>query len=203
MTIQSSMRTPSLLLTVQKVLIALYENATPFEPRLLGPAIRPQWPSLRRFGRSAFSRAGGRRPRRDGGEHHHRASRAASSGAGATYPRRRGRRADVRLMDRFSRQLHHDTAGQDRVRHIRAAADRDPLGVAEARAMLDTAYAWLDKTMAGRQWAAGDTFSLADCAAAPALFYADWTYPIGPAFENVHAYRRRLLKLAVLRPGGG
>jgi glutathione S-transferase len=47
--------------------------------------------------------------------------------------------------------------------------------------------------MAWREWAAGDAFSLADCAAAPALFYADWVHPIGEAFANVRAYRRRLL----------
>jgi glutathione S-transferase len=76
---------------------------------------------------------------------------------------------------------------------IRAADDRDPYGVAEARAMLETAYRWLDDTMAGREWAAGNAFSLADCAAAPALFYADWTHPIDEAFANVRAYRQRLL----------
>ena len=48
--------------------------------------------------------------------------------------------------------------------------------------------------MAERKWAAGNAFSLADCAAAPALFYADWTHPIGKAFGHVHAYRRRLLE---------
>ena len=46
--------------------------------------------------------------------------------------------------------------------------------------------------MAGREWAAGGGFSLADCAAAPALFYADWAHPIGEAFPAVRAYRRRL-----------
>ena len=66
-------------------------------------------------------------------------------------------------------------------------------GVGEARAMLDRAYAWLDDTMASREWAAGDGFSLADCAAAPSLFYADWVHPIAPSFGNVRAYRERLL----------
>ena len=47
--------------------------------------------------------------------------------------------------------------------------------------------------MDAREWAAGDSFSLADCAAAPALFYADWTHPIAAGFVHVHAYRRRLL----------
>jgi glutathione S-transferase len=77
---------------------------------------------------------------------------------------------------------------------LRAKADRDRLGVAEARTMLDTAYGWLDHKMAGREWAAGEAFSLADCAAAPALFYADWTHRIGATFGNVRAYRRRLLQ---------
>ena len=58
--------------------------------------------------------------------------------------------------------------------------------------MLETAYRWLDARMAEREWASGD-FSLADCAAAPALFYADWAQPIDATFANVRAYRRRLL----------
>ncbi len=59
--------------------------------------------------------------------------------------------------------------------------------------MLDTAYGWLNRVMAERQWAAGDTFSLADCGAAPSLFYADWTHRIGTSFPHVIAYRQRLL----------
>jgi glutathione S-transferase len=47
--------------------------------------------------------------------------------------------------------------------------------------------------MEGREWAAGEDFSLADCAAAPALFYADWAHPIDNALVNVKAYRQRLL----------
>jgi len=76
---------------------------------------------------------------------------------------------------------------------MRAEEARDPLGVAEARRMLDTAYGWLDGVMSGREWAAGDGFSLADCAAAPSLFYADWVHPVGEAFPHVRAYRKRLL----------
>jgi glutathione S-transferase len=76
---------------------------------------------------------------------------------------------------------------------IRSAENRDRQGVDEARKMLDTAYQWLDEAITGREWAAGGAFTLADCAAAPALFYADWTHPIREQFTNVHAYRRRLL----------
>jgi glutathione S-transferase len=76
---------------------------------------------------------------------------------------------------------------------LRPAGQRDPRGVAEAGELLDTAYRWLDDTLKGREWAAGADFSLADCAAAPALFYADWVHPIGKACANLRAYRQRLL----------
>jgi glutathione S-transferase len=76
---------------------------------------------------------------------------------------------------------------------FRSIERRDHQGVADARTLLDTAYRWLDERMRAREWAAADAFSLADCAAAPALFYADWAHPIGGNFESVRAYRRRLL----------
>jgi glutathione S-transferase len=75
----------------------------------------------------------------------------------------------------------------------RPEGDRDPYGVADARAMLDTSYRWLDGLMAQRVWAAGEAFSLADCAAAPSLFYADWAHEIEPAYTQLRAYRARLL----------
>jgi glutathione S-transferase len=76
---------------------------------------------------------------------------------------------------------------------LRAADKRDAHGVTEAQSQLDAAYAWLDTRMKSRQWAAADAFSLADCAAAPSLFYADWTHRIPESCSHVHAYRRRLL----------
>jgi glutathione S-transferase len=100
---------------------------------------------------------------------------------------------EVRAMDRFFDN--YVSTPQQRIvfDRIRAPENRDRQGVAEAREMLETAYHWLDDAMKGREWAAGDAFSLADCAAAPALFYADWTHAIGESFSNVRAYRRRLL----------
>ncbi len=47
--------------------------------------------------------------------------------------------------------------------------------------------------MADREWAAGPSFSLADCAAAPSLFYADWTHPIPGGLTHLKACRARLL----------
>ena len=76
---------------------------------------------------------------------------------------------------------------------IRSPERRDPHGVDEARALLDKTYAWLEGVMADREWAAGADFSLADCAAAPSLFYADWVHPIPPQHAQLRAYRQRLL----------
>lgn len=72
-------------------------------------------------------------------------------------------------------------------------ASRDSQSVVNARACLDVSYQWLNSVMHDRQWAAGADFSLADCAAAPALFYADWVHEIDPQYSNVRAYRARLL----------
>lgn len=63
----------------------------------------------------------------------------------------------------------------------------------EASRALDLAYGWLEQRLEGRTWAAGDCLSLADCAAAPSLFYADWVHPMADTFPRVRAYRSRLL----------
>ena len=66
-------------------------------------------------------------------------------------------------------------------------------GLALAVEKLERAYAWLEGQLAGRAWAAGAEFTLADCAAAPSLFYADWTYRMSEAYPVLRAYRARLL----------
>jgi glutathione S-transferase len=76
---------------------------------------------------------------------------------------------------------------------LRDKAASDPHGVAEAHAMLERSYAWLDTCLQGREWAAGSRFTIADCAAAPALFYADWVHPIAPHYATLAAFRARLL----------
>ena len=70
---------------------------------------------------------------------------------------------------------------------------RDPLAVAEAKAMLDKSYEWLNRWMEGREWAANNAFGIADCAAAAALFYAHWGYPIPDSHTALRDYRARLL----------
>jgi glutathione S-transferase len=100
---------------------------------------------------------------------------------------------EVRLLDRFFDNYVMTPQGKCVFDALRPAEARDPQGVADARAMLETSYAWLDARMAGREWAVGDSFTLADAAAAPSLFYADWTHPIPKDLANLHAYRARLL----------
>lgn len=99
---------------------------------------------------------------------------------------------EVRCWDRFFDNYVMTPQGSIVTNAMRAPGERDPIGDDKARALLATAYAILDDRMATRTWAVGD-FSLADCAAAPALFYADWTHPIGDRFPHVTAYRQRLL----------
>ncbi len=99
----------------------------------------------------------------------------------------------VRFIDRFFDNYVQTPQQKIVFDAIREAGERDAFGVSDARAMLDRAYAWLEAYLAGREWAVGDRFGMADCSAAPALFYADWTHPIGEAFPNLRTYRNRLL----------
>lgn len=69
----------------------------------------------------------------------------------------------------------------------------DPVRIARARDLLEKAYGWLEPRLGESEWATPYGFSLADCAAAPALFYADWVHPIDARFANLKAYRARLL----------
>ncbi len=101
---------------------------------------------------------------------------------------------EVRTLDRFFDNYVHAPLQRIVSNQIRSAEVRDAYGVAEARKMLDRAYAWIESTLAEREWAAGTQFSLADCAAAPALFYADSTHPIAESFPGLLAYRKRLLE---------
>ncbi len=99
----------------------------------------------------------------------------------------------TRFMDRFFDNYVMAPMSKVVADSLRAQGSRDPCGVAEAKAQLDISYEWLDSVMRDRLWAAGESFSLADCAAAPSLFYADWVHEIDCRFVNVRAYRARLL----------
>lgn len=76
---------------------------------------------------------------------------------------------------------------------LRADGTRRNESMEVAKRALDVAYGWLETAVANGPWAAGEAFSLADCADAPALFYADGVNEIGEAFPKLRAYRSRLL----------
>ena len=178
----------------QKVLIALYENATPFEFRSLGPdtpEFSAEW--LKRWPLRKF-------PLLVDGERNVVETSVIIEYLQLVYP---GpvrllpadpmAALDVRFLDRFF-DLHVMEAMQVAVDSAlgKLPASREQ-GLAIASERLERAYAWLDRALAGRTWAAGEDFSLADCAAAPSLFYADWTYQIPESYPVLRAYRTRLL----------
>jgi glutathione S-transferase len=99
----------------------------------------------------------------------------------------------VRLFDRIFD--HHVMNRMQEVVNdaLRGPENHLPIIVEQTHARLDIIYAWLDKELAGGGWATPYGFTLADCAAAPSLFYADWVYQIPAKYENLLAYRARLL----------
>ena len=178
----------------QKVLIALYENDTPFEFRCIGPET-PQhsaewlrrWP-LRKFPLLV-----------DGERSVVETSiiveylQLAHPGPVRLLPADPMTALDVRFLDRFF-DLHVIDAAQHAVDGaLTGDAVKRREGLALAKEKLERAYAWLEGQLSGRTWAIGAAFTLADCAAAPSLFYADWTHRIPETFPVLRAYRERLL----------
>ncbi|MDX2168397.1 MAG: glutathione S-transferase family protein [Deltaproteobacteria bacterium] len=177
----------------QKVLIALYDNAIPFELRTLGTdaGVDAEFAACWPLKKMPLLVDGGR-PVMEATiiiEHldvHH-------PGPVRMVPADPAAALAARLLDRVFDNYVMTPMQKIVGDRLRPLADRDPYGVAEAYRLLDTTYAWLDETLAGRHWATGDAFTLADCAAAPSLFYADWCHPIEARFERLRAYRARLL----------
>lgn len=178
----------------QKVLIALYENKLPFEFRCIepeSPENTAEW--LRRWPLRKFPLLV------DGGRDVAETSviieylQLVHPGPVRLLPADPLAALDVRFHDRF-----FDLHVMSPVQHAAGGAlTGDPAKRADALAhaveKLELAYAWLERQLEGREWAAGSDFTLADCAAAPALFYADWTHRIPESCPVLRAYRARLL----------
>lgn len=175
-----------------KALIALYENATPFAPHVVNlgdpdsaAAFKAIWPM-------------GKFPVLADADRIIPESTAIIDYLAARHPGPvdlipAGIALDVRMLDRFY-DLHVHTHMQKIIGdRIRPADGKDPYGVEQARAALDTALGIADAQMASRHWAAGDAFTMADCAAAPPLFYLDLAVmPLAPRFPALAAYLDRL-----------
>ncbi|MFY2763858.1 glutathione S-transferase family protein [Arenimonas sp. MALMAid1274] len=178
----------------QKVLVALYENATPFQFHSVfpdTPGITDEW--LRRWPLRKFPLLV------DGDRQVVETTiiieylQLAHPGPVRLIPPDPMAALEVRFLDRFF-DLHVMDAAQHAVD---GALTGDPVkqrdGLAKSVEKLDRAYAGLETALAGRTWAAGEDYTLADCAASPSLFYADWVHRIPDQYPALRAYRARLL----------
>ncbi|MEQ9506357.1 MAG: glutathione S-transferase family protein [Hyphomonas sp.] len=178
----------------QKALIALYENGTPFEFREIGPDAPEhvaEWQARWPMGKFPMLV--------DEGRQFVETSiiveylDVAYPGPVRFLPDDRMAALEVRFMDRYF-DLHVMDAQQVAVASKLGQIPMAPEdGLALAKTRLETAYAWLDKALAGKTWAAGEDYTLADLAASPSLFYADWVHQIPEQYETLRAYRARLL----------
>jgi glutathione S-transferase len=109
-------------------------------------------------------------------------------------PENQDSRLDARLWDRFFDLYVSGPVQKIVADRMRPEHSKDPLGVADARQTLDTAYTMINTQLAGAPWAVGDQFTLADCAAAPALFYASIVHPFGKSQVHLNGYFERLLE---------
>ena len=179
----------------QKVLIALYENETPFEAHLVDlgneksrAAFYALWP----VGKMPLLRDTAR-------------SRIVVEtsiiieylaqfypGKAQLLPADAELALETRLQDRFYDLYVSEPMQKIVGDRLRPQDQRDAFGVTAARTQLRTSYAIIEKQMASRTWAAGEAFTMADCSAAPALFYSAWVEPFAEGFPNVARYFDRL-----------
>lgn len=177
-----------------KAEIALYENDTPFEFRMVDPEHPENGEELAR--RSAV----GKFPLLvDGDAAVFEATaiieylEAVHPGRVALIPANPTAAVQVRMMDRVFDNYVMNVMTVIVGNALRPEEHRDPYDVERARVDLERIYAWLDGELAGRDWACEGDFTLADCAAAPSLFYADWVHSIADTYATLKAYRARLL----------
>jgi glutathione S-transferase len=180
----------------QKVLIALYENDTAFSPRFVDlgdPASAAELKSLWPIGKFPVLRD-------DAREQTIAESSIIIEYLSLHYPGRTpllpsdpDQAWQTRLRDRFFDLHVHEHMQRIVGDRLRPAGSKDPYGVEQARTALQTAYGMLDREMANKTWAMGDAFTMADCAATPALFYADKVMPFGATHKNLAAYFARLM----------
>jgi glutathione S-transferase len=184
----------------QKVRIACYELGVDFEPRhvdLGNPQERAAFLALWPTGKIPLLVADGRVVPETSimieflQQHH--------AGAQPLLPREAQARLEVRLWDRLCDQYVMAPMMAIVANELRPAAQRDPLAVEASLATLRMAYAMLERQLAGREWLAGSGFSMADCAAAPALFYAATLCPFPPECAGLAAYFERLVARASVR----
>jgi len=181
----------------QKVLTALYENDTPFEPVIVdlfneesAAAFKKIWP----IGRFPVLRDEARdRTVPESSiiieylaQHYPGKSKLVPADADLA--------RQMRLRDRFF-DLYVNVPMQKIVTdRLRPAGKNDPYGVEEAKMLLQTALGMIDRDTEAKTWIMGDAFTMADCAAAPPLFYANMLAPLGDTHKNAAKYLGRLME---------
>jgi glutathione S-transferase len=178
-----------------KVLIAFYENDTPFEPHIVDLAdekSRADFEKIWPIGKFPVLRdsATGRIVSESTSIIEYLALH--HPGKVELVPRDPERALEARWLDRFFDHHVHEPMQKVVTDKIRPAGKNDPFGVEQAKRVIRTSYGILERDMVGKTWAAGGTFGLADCAASPALHYANRVVPFGDAHPNVASYLRRL-----------
>jgi glutathione S-transferase len=175
-----------------KVLIPLYENDTPFERKMLeDPGVGEEWMALWPIGRFPIVRDGDKVIAETSIIIEYLARR--HPGPFMAIPADPDAALEARLMDRLFDNYVMGPLQTVVFEKIRPeGANRDPHGVAQAKAFLARAYDLIEDRIAGRTWAAGEDFSLADCAALPSLYFTDCVVPFRESHPNLAAYMARL-----------
>jgi glutathione S-transferase len=182
----------------QKALIALYENGTPFTPQKVdlmdekeNSAFKQIWP-VGKFPVLRDEKNGKTIPESTSiieylARHY--------PGSVQLVPKNADQALTVRAQDRFYDLNVHLLTQKVITDRLRPAGQNDTFGCGHTRALLQTALGIVDKDMARKTWAAGEAFTMADCAAAPSLFYYNMVLtPLAGSFDNVAAYLDRLVK---------
>lgn len=181
----------------QKVLVALYENDTPFEPHFVdlgNEASRAEFLEIWPIGRFPVLRDTARDQTIPESSIIIEYLSQYYPGRTQLIPADPERARQSRLRDRFFDLYVQEPMQKIVGDRLRAPGKNDAHGVEQARALLRIAYGMIEREMGSRTWAMGDAFSMADCAAAPALFYANLVLPLDESHKSVVDYLDRLLK---------
>jgi glutathione S-transferase len=181
----------------QKALIALYETGTPFEPHildLLDESVRAGFKKLWPIGKMPVLRD--EAADRTIPESTIIIEYLAQHYPGGTelVPRDADLAWQTRLRDRFYDLYVSEPMQKVVFDRLRPEGMRDPHGVEMAKALLTTAYGIIEQEIGTKTWAMGESFTMADCAAAPALYYANLVMPLGNTYGSTAAYLGRLMK---------
>lgn len=180
----------------QKVLIALYENETPFTPHLVdlgNDASRAVLLKLWPIGKFPVLRDEARNQTIPESNIIIEYLAQHYPGRVPLIPRDANGALRTRLDDRFYDLYVNMTMQAIVGDRLRPAGQKDPYGVAQAKTRLQTVYGMIEQDMAAKTWACGEAFTMADCAAAPALFYANEVQAFADTHPNVAAYFARLM----------